>query len=259
LRRIRAKGRIPENAAGRFTFSFSKAAAAMLCLVLVMAVVWAFFMGFMVGRGQNPAQRMEQMTALLRDDNPARPGASGSSPDGRSAGPPAASATDAAGVRNPASGGETAREGDSSMPSAAPVKKKSDEAPVFDPSNSPGGAALAAWGIRDASSAGAASGQSGVNAAENSPASVKEEPQFNWVFQMAAFRGKADADRLQARLEKAGYRANQARSGKVTLVLVRLRGGRAEVERLRGQARELGLGEPLLQSRQPVSARKTKR
>ncbi|MDR2054331.1 MAG: SPOR domain-containing protein [Desulfovibrio sp.] len=258
LRRSRAKGKIPENAAGRFTVSFSRAAAAALCLVLIMAVGWAFFMGFMVGRGQNPVQRMEQMTAALRDDNPATPGTSGSAQNGQSAGPSATSASDAASGRNPASGEEAAQEDDSSVSPAAPAMKKPDAPLVFAPLNSPEGAALAAWGMRDAS-AGDTAGQGGTKTAENPPPSVKDAPRYDWVFQMAAFRGRTDADRLRARLEKAGYGASLVRSGKVTLVLVRLRGGKAEAERLRGQAREYRLGEPLLQSRQPVSARKTKR
>jgi cell division septation protein DedD len=258
LRRSRTRGKTSGNAAGRFTVSFSKAAAAMLCLVLIMAVVWAFFMGFMVGRGQDPVQRMEQMASVLREDNPATPETSGPAQSGQSAGPPAAPAADAAGGRHPASGEDAAREGVGSMPPAAPVKKKPDGTLAFDPLNPPEGDALAAWGIRDASGR-AAPEQSGAKAAEDTPPSAEEDLKYNWVFQMAAFRGKADADRLQAGLEKAGYRASQARSGKMTLVLVRLRGGRAEVERLRGQARELRLGEPLLQSRQPVPTGKVKR
>jgi cell division septation protein DedD len=248
LRRSRTRGKVPENAAGRFTVSFSRAAAAMLCLVLVMAVVWAFFMGFMVGR-QNPAQRVEQMTALLRDGGPARPAASGSAQDGRSGGPPAASGEDA----DRESGGSV-----SSASSAAPVTQKPGALRAFDPLNPPEGGALDAWGIRD-TPAGAVSGQSGAKAAEKLLPPTEEEPQFNWVFQMAAFRDKADAARLQTRLEKAGYRVSLTGSGRVTLVMVRLRGGKAEAERLRGQAREYRLGEPLLQSRQPVSARKAKR
>ncbi|MDR2744298.1 MAG: SPOR domain-containing protein [Desulfovibrio sp.] len=230
----------------------------MLCLVLVMAVTWAFFMGFMVGRGQNPVQRMEQMASILRDGEPSTPEASGSAQNGPSAGSPAAPAADAASGRNPASGEDAVQKGDSSVSSAAPVKQKPDASQAFDPLNPPEGTALAAWGIRDAS-AGAAPGQSGAKAAENPLPSMKEEPQFNWIFQMAAFRDKADAARLQTRLEKAGYRVNLVRSGKMTLVLVRLRGGKTEAERLRGQAREYRLGEPLLQSRQPVSAGKAKR
>ena len=233
----------------------------MLCLVLVMAVVWAFFMGFMVGRGQNPAQRVEQMTALLRDGGPERPATPGSAQDGRSGGPPAASAADAADGPNPASGEDAARESGgyvSSASSAAPVTQKPGALRAFDPLNPPEGGALDAWGIRDAP-AGAVSGQSGTKAAEKPLPPTEEEPQFNWVFQMAAFRDKADAARLQTRLEKAGYRVSLTGGGRVTLVMVRLRGGKAEAERLRGQAREYRLGEPLLQSRQPVSARKAKR
>ena len=59
----------------RFTFSLSGVAVAALGLVLVAAVGWAFFMGFMVGRGQNPEKSVEQMTGMLRDEQmqPAAP------------------------------------------------------------------------------------------------------------------------------------------------------------------------------------------
>ncbi|MDR3358194.1 MAG: SPOR domain-containing protein [Desulfovibrio sp.] len=258
-RRSRTKSKRPENGAGRFTVSFSKAAAAMLGLVLVVTVTWAFFMGFMVGRGQNPVQRVEQMAAILRDDGPATPETSGYAQNGQPAGPPAAaSAAEAASGRNPASGEGVAPESGSTVPSAEPVKQKTDLPRSFDPLNPPEGTALAAWGIRDAS-AGVASGQRGAKAEKNPPPSAREEPQFNWVFQMAAFRDRVDAERLQTRLGKAGYSVGLTRSGKMTLVMVRLRGGKAEAERLRGQAREYGLGEPLLQSRRPVSDGKAKR
>ena len=49
----------------RFTFSLSGVAVAALGLVLVAAVGWAFFMGFMVGRGQNPEKSVEQILLWL--------------------------------------------------------------------------------------------------------------------------------------------------------------------------------------------------
>ena len=48
--------------------------ASLLGLVLLAAVGWSFFMGFMVGRGQNPEQRVEQMTGLQLDGQNKRNG-----------------------------------------------------------------------------------------------------------------------------------------------------------------------------------------
>ena len=48
--------------------------AALLGTILVVAVGWSFFMGFMVGRGQNPETRVEQMTSMISKDAPAAKG-----------------------------------------------------------------------------------------------------------------------------------------------------------------------------------------
>jgi cell division septation protein DedD len=136
---------------------------------------------------------------------------------------------------------------------AAPVKGAAEEQPAFDPLHSPQGSALAAWGKEDKPAV-----HSGESRAKTEAAPPREE-QFNWLFQMAAFRDKADAERVRGSLEKAGYRAVLVRDGKMFLVHLRLRGGETEVARLREQARRLRLGAPLTQSRTPVAEKKAKR
>jgi cell division protein FtsN len=134
-----------------------------------------------------------------------------------------------------------------------PAKNAAEERSAFVPLHSPRGEALAAWGKDDKPAV-----ESGENRKKTEIASSREE-QFNWVFQMAAFKDKADADRVRVSLEKNGYRAALVRDGKMFLVHLRLRGGETEVARLREQARRLRLGSPLMQSRIAVTDKKAKR
>lgn len=57
----------PRPQAGtRFGISWPLLAA--LCLILVCAVGWAFFMGLMVGRGQNPQESFHAATGLMKPE-----------------------------------------------------------------------------------------------------------------------------------------------------------------------------------------------
>jgi cell division protein FtsN len=76
--RVRAAGGAPEKER-RFALRLSLPVAGLLAAVLVVAVGWSFFMGYMVGRGQNPEQRVEQLTGL--GGAPAAPAASAAQPN----------------------------------------------------------------------------------------------------------------------------------------------------------------------------------
>ena len=64
----------PTGEKRRFAIRLSGPMAALLGTILVVAVGWSFFMGFMVGRGQNPETRVEQMTSMISKDAPAAKG-----------------------------------------------------------------------------------------------------------------------------------------------------------------------------------------
>gem|GEM_PF-614643 len=67
LRKPRQKSAPASNDKRRFTLRLSAPMLSLLGVVLMAAVGWSFFMGFMVGRGQNPEQRVEQITGLQLD------------------------------------------------------------------------------------------------------------------------------------------------------------------------------------------------
>ena len=81
---------------------------------------------------------------------------------------------------------------------------------------------------------------------------------FDYSFQVAAFKDKADADKLRARLESKGLRSRQQKSGKVLLVLVNLRGTELDAANLREELQRMKLGKPILASKKSVSGKSRK-
>lgn len=282
---------------------FSGAALAALALALVCAVLWSFFMGYMVGRGQNPERGVESVAGLLLPAAPGGPGVpdgeAGRTPDGDAAGrsaadtgqgpesaagavpPPTADATgQAAASATSATSGTpavAAPAGDAGSGTGAGTGAAA-QAQAY-PFSRPQGAGLAAWGITapEAGQAvnqqhqGAAQGRApgasqpapqaaAAKAPQPAPAqgrpAAATEPQFDYLFQVAAFRGPADAERLRGRLEQAGLRSSVRPSGKVRLVLVHLRGDGGTAARLREELAAMNLGKPILLEKTPVRARK---
>lgn len=255
----------------RFTFSLSGVAVAALGLVLVAAVGWAFFMGFMVGRGQNPEKSVEQMTGMLRDEQaqpaapvpPAAPAAPGAQ-SAPTAQPERAEQPEQAGstAEVPASPADAAHATQAQQSPQAAPQAAPQEGSAF-PFSRPQGAGLAAWGISPATPApGAAAAPSsppqGQRAPAAQPKAAQAEPLFDYSFQVAAFKDKADADKLRARLESKGLRSRQQKSGKVLLVLVNLRGTELDAANLREELQRMKLGKPILASKKAVSGKSRK-
>ena len=49
----------------RFVITLSAPASALIAAILIVIVAWCFFMGFMVGRGQNPEKHLEEIAATV--------------------------------------------------------------------------------------------------------------------------------------------------------------------------------------------------
>ena len=250
----------------RFTFSLSGVAVAALGLVLVAAVGWAFFMGFMVGRGQNPEKSVEQMTGMLRDEQaqPAAPAQSPPTAQPEQAEQPEQTGSTAGAPASPADAAQ-AQQSPQAAPQAAP-----QDGSAF-PFSRPQGAGLAAWGINPATPApGATAAPSSPPQSQRAdprqtqrapaaqPKAAQAEPLFDYSFQVAAFKDKADADKLRARLESKGLRSRQQKSGKVLLVLVNLRGTELDAANLREELQRMKLGKPILASKKAVSGKSRK-
>ena len=224
------------NKPRRFTVSLSGVAVAALGVVLVAAVGWAFFMGFMVGRGQNPEKRVEQMTGMAHEDQALR---ADTPPAGLPAEPAAAN------------------------PAGQPAQAPAGTAPGAEQAAAPAPADQSPQTVTS-------SAQTPQAAPQNTPAYPFSRPQaaqpkaqqagalFDFTYQVAAFKDKADADKLRARLEGKGLRTRQQKSGKVLLVLVNLRGTELDAANLREELQRMKLGKPILASKKTVSGKTRK-
>lgn len=257
----------------RFTLRLSAPMATLVGVVLVAAVGWSFFMGFMVGRGQNPEQRVEQMTGLQLDkqaQQPAKggPGTQNSSatmtPTGADPAATAQAGQEAQGAAQNAAGAPSAAGAAASAAQSGPEATDTADASAY-PFERPNGSSLAAWGIKQPPAGAQSGAQSGGQAAQK-PSSAQaaaqvqkpaapQAPMFDFVYQVAAFKGIDDADKLRKKLEERGIRSRLQKSGKVQLVMVSLRGTELDATNLREELGRMKLGAPMQKSKKAVAGK----
>lgn len=212
----------------RLSVPLSAPLAAALSLVLVCAVAWAFFMGYLVGQGQNPRASINDMTGgfLVAEENPEE------------------------------ANGEVFLE-TPEEPSPAPERtaesppvKTAAAAPA--PFSRPEGSQKEAWGEKNTESR-------PKQKTPTKPRAVppKDAPTYDYSFQIAALKSAADAEKMRQTLKNLGIRAKTQRSGKVVLVLASLRGNDADARALRQKLAARKLGSPLLLSKTPTQTQKT--
>ncbi len=192
LRKIRQRI-APAVPKGGFSFTLPPLAAGAVCIVMLACIGWAFFMGYMVGHGQNPGEEMRELTGIGRPDR------------------------------------ETLAEMDKAMAGSEDAGLRDK---LADLSRQPVGGAPA-------------KPQAATNGA----------PLYDFVFQVAAFRNVDDADRLRQRLEGQGLRTRGQKSGKLTLVMVHMRGTDLDAANLKEELQRMRLGSPLQKSKKRVGGK----
>ena len=242
LRKIRQRI-APAVPKGGFSFTLPPLAAGAVCIVMLACIGWAFFMGYMVGHGQNPGEEMRELTGIGRPDRETL-----AEMDKAMAGSEDAGLRDKlADLSRQPVGGAPAAANASAAPAAAPAAKS----PY--PFNKPSDNGLAAWGNAPK---GAAQPASEKTAAPAKPqAATNGAPLYDFVFQVAAFRNVDDADRLRQRLEGQGLRTRGQTSGKLTLVMVHMRGTDLDAANLKEELQRMRLGSPLQKSKKRVGGK----
>lgn len=242
LRKIRQRI-APAVPKGGFSFTLPPLAAGAVCIVMLACIGWAFFMGYMVGHGQNPGEEMRELTGIGRPDRETL-----AEMDKAMAGSEDAGLRDKlADLSRQPVGGAPAAANASAAPAAAPAAKS----PY--PFNKPSDNGLAAWGNAPK---GAAQPASEKTAAPAKPqAATNGAPLYDFVFQVAAFRNVDDADRLRQRLGGQGLRTRGQKSGKLTLVMVHMRGTDLDAANLKEELQRMRLGSPLQKSKKRVGGK----
>lgn len=255
LRKIRQRI-APAVPKGGFSFTLPPLAAGAICIVMLACIGWAFFMGYMVGHGQNPGEEMRELTGIGRPDRETL-----AEMDKAMAGSEDASLRDKLADlgQQPVGGAPAAPEGDAAAapaaassapaaPAAAPAAKSSH------PFNKPSGNGLAAWGNAPKGAAQPAPEKTSAPATRPQ-AATNAAPLYDFVFQVAAFRNVDDADRLRQRLEGQGLRTRGQKSGKLTLVMVHMRGTDLDAANLKEELQRMRLGSPLQKSKKRVGGK----
>lgn len=191
--------------------------AAGLIVVLLCVIGWAFFMGWMVGAGQNPQASLEKITGM-----------SGGSPETE---------------QEPAGDDQVAAQ-------AGAVEEAAEKGP--EQFARPSGTQLSAWPDAGVVPAEKPARQMEKPQARRQPETRSSGGRFDFSYQVAAFKTKQEADQLVQRLNKGGIRCSSRKSGKVFLVLASLRGTDADARAMIAKLRGMKLGEPLRLARKPV-------
>lgn len=214
----------------RLSLSFSWPVLGIMGLVLACAVAWAFFMGFMVGRGQNPETKFREIAGIEQK---------------KEASAPLEEQTPADLPEEPGVGIAYESENPPDTP-AAPTQSPENKVAF----RVPEGAGLAAWGKPLAEKTPKTAPP--AKKAAIAPAQ-KNGQQFDYTFQVAAFKTIQDAEKSKKNLAAAGIRCKIRKSGKVQLLIASLRGDAAAEKDARQKIKSLKLGDPLLLAKKAVA------
>lgn len=241
------------------TLHISGMAAAVSILLLSAVVAWSFFMGFMVGQGQNPDLQLQEITGVFSGATQQQ-----SSADVFESTPKQETELgnlfpkDDPGLQA-ATQEQVMADSTGSIP-APPVQTAPEHATTQDPFpfSRPSGESLAAWGIKpDTAPTTATKAVQPSTSKPEQPTPLREKI-FDYVFQTAAFKTKEPAERLRQRLNEAGMRTRISKEGKFYLVMVHLRGNEREAANLIEEIRRSGLDEPLRRSKKSVPDRRSR-
>ena len=217
---------------------------AALCLVavgIVLVLGWCFYMGFMIGRGQNPEEHLQKIAALWQQEAgdkavPGQPGTFGQ------AGQAQPGQTGQEGTAQPAAG--AAPQGGAAGQPAQPGASQ----PGFVPGTVPGFPTFTTPGQPAQAPTAQAQPQAKPQAQPEKEPARADEP-YTFVYRMATVRTQSDARSEQARYESRGFRVSIRRLGSSWALQYTFKGTDEDCARFLQSVKKAGLGEPLRISR----------
>ncbi len=220
----------------------SPALLSLLGVIVLCVLGWCFYLGFMVGRGQNPEKHLQEMAAILSPaEKPAQavaPNGSAQTPGeaGQAAQPADQGADAGAGQQagqQPGQPGQQAQPGDAGQAGSAPV-------PGF-PAFGQG-----AQGTQGSNGTAAPAAQ---EAAQKKPEAqaVQEKPKapYTFSYRMATVRTRDDARREQERYEKKGFRTSIRAAGKTWSLFCTVKGTDSDADQFLRDVKKAGLSQPV--------------
>ncbi len=230
-----------------FTVSFSSVIT--MCMVLVGGIAWAFFMGVIVGRGENPHATMPELSTLLKEEGEGGANVASVVEDSTANGvvqPEDLHYAASLKGKSPAKVNQGVTLAQTASAPSSEVKTNTAPEAVAPE------IATSETTTQAQSSQGAVSSTQAVAAEQELPTPVKPLV-FDYVFQVATFNNTESVDILRAELEGIGLRTRMDKVGKFYMVMVLMRGTEAQAQELRQRMLKMRLGEPLQRGKTPVT------
>lgn len=205
----------------RFAINFSWQILGVLGIFLICVIVWAFFMGFMVGQGHNPHTKIRELAGLPPAETISAQSETSDNPDE---------------AKQP--------ESPSAVSDLKPLETDNASEEIA-PFRTPEGSGLAAWEKSSPAPA----------PVPKKDKTRQREELFDYSFQIAAFKNQTDAENLQKKLKGLGLKTVIRKSGNVQLIIANMRGNSGIPDSLAKKLAPLKLGRPLQLSRKPLSTK----
>ncbi|MDO4839503.1 MAG: hypothetical protein Q3990_02355 [Desulfovibrionaceae bacterium] len=208
----------------------SPAFLSLLGVIVLCVLGWCFYLGFMVGRGQNPEKHLQEMAAIL---SPAEKPAQTGQPQGGTAPAEGEAGQNAA---QPAEAGDGAQQ--PGQPDQAGQAGQNGASPV------PGFPAFQ----QGTQGAGQNAGQAAQAADQKKPearAAEKPKAPYTFSYRMATVRTREDARKEQERYEKKGFRTSIRQSGKAWSLFYTLKGTDSDADQFVRDVKKAGLSQPV--------------
>ncbi len=209
----------------RFSITLSPVALSLAALGMLLILGWCFYMGFMIGRGQNPEEHLQRLAAVLQSGDKAEQ--------------PAA-AQEGAAVEAPATEGAAAPAAEQGAGQVPAAQGQVPGYPVFQTQ----GAGKQAQAQPQAK--GQAQAQPVAKQADKAQAG---QPTFTFVYRMATVFSREDARREQERYETKGFSTSIRQSGKSWVLQHTFKGTDRDCEIFLSDVKRAGLGQPSRVSR----------
>lgn len=224
-----ARGR---GGSGRFNFSLSPTVASLVVLGLLLLLGWCFYMGFMIGRGQNPEEHLQKIAAIWQSrqeagqnvQTAAQPAQTAGAGQTVQLGQPGAAQTDSTGIPVQQPG----------QPVVVPGQ------PVFRTQPAQGQSTQQAQ----------STGQGQQKAAKPVQQAQQSGPAtYTFTYRMATVRSQQDAREEQTRYEGKGFRVSIRKSGNAWILQHTFNGTDEDAAQFLRDVKAAGLGEPMRVSR----------
>ena len=223
---------------------------------LVLTLLWVFFLGIILGRGHMPESSIPRLNSMMPQPVPTAPAQLVGAPATQPGQAPAGTNASAAPSRPTASRPQAQVMPQEDLDFQASLKPKPSVASTS-AKRPQTKAEKAAAAKESAKKAEAAKQKAQKDAQKTEAAPGNQAEQFDYVFQLAAYKTPEQADALTTRLKKAGFKVSTVKSVEKGTTWYRnvlaFRGAPSDIDRLRANLQKHNITQLIRKEKKPVT------